>query len=84
MLAAVSTLGGLVTIDSTPQEVPWSVPLDQDAKLKLIPHLIKSWELAPDGLSMAVELRLQHPNLRQVRPAQVGTIQVGADQDGPG
>src|SRR6516164_10935230 len=32
-------------------------PLDQDAQLKLIPHLIKAWELAPDGLSMAVELR---------------------------
>src|ERR1700689_2292919 len=32
-------------------------PLDQDPQLKLIPHLIKSWTLAPDGLSMAVELR---------------------------
>jgi peptide/nickel transport system substrate-binding protein len=32
-------------------------PLDQDPELKLIPHLIKSWNLAPDGLSMAVELR---------------------------
>jgi dipeptide transport system substrate-binding protein len=32
-------------------------PLDQDAQLKLIPHLIKAWELAPDGSSMAVELR---------------------------
>ena len=32
-------------------------PLDQDPQLKLIPHLIKNWGLAPDGLSMAVELR---------------------------
>ena len=32
-------------------------PLDQDPSLKLIPNLIKSWNLAPDGLSMAVELR---------------------------
>jgi peptide/nickel transport system substrate-binding protein len=32
-------------------------PLDQDPALKLIPHLIKSWNLAQDGLSMAVELR---------------------------
>ena len=32
-------------------------PLDQDAQLKLIPHLIKKWELAPDATSMAVELR---------------------------
>src|SRR6204780_5161410 len=32
-------------------------PLDQDPQLKLIPHLIKAWELAPDALSMAVELR---------------------------
>src|SRR5580693_3613489 len=32
-------------------------PLDQDPQLKLIPHLIKSWNLAPDALSMAVELR---------------------------
>src|SRR3984957_15541985 len=32
-------------------------PLDQDPELKLIPHLIKSWSLAPDALSMAVELR---------------------------
>src|SRR5712692_4429165 len=32
-------------------------PIDQDPQLKLIPHLIKTWNLAPDGLSMAVELR---------------------------
>src|SRR3974377_1507163 len=32
-------------------------PLDQDPQLKLIPRLIKSWSLAPDALSMAVELR---------------------------
>jgi peptide/nickel transport system substrate-binding protein len=32
-------------------------PLDQDPSLKLIPHLIKNWSLAPDGMSMAVELR---------------------------
>jgi peptide/nickel transport system substrate-binding protein len=32
-------------------------PLDQDPSLKLIPHLITKWELAPDGLSMPVELR---------------------------
>jgi peptide/nickel transport system substrate-binding protein len=32
-------------------------PLDQDPQLKLIPHLIKRWELSPDGLSMPVELR---------------------------
>ena len=32
-------------------------PLDQDPQLKLIPHLIKRWDLTPDGLSMAVELR---------------------------
>jgi dipeptide transport system substrate-binding protein len=32
-------------------------PLDQSPQLKLVPHLIKSWELAPDARSMAVELR---------------------------
>ena len=32
-------------------------PLDQNTKLELIPHLITKWELAPDGLSMPVELR---------------------------
>src|ERR1700694_5501318 len=32
-------------------------PIDQDPQLKLIPHLIKRWDLAADGLSMAVELR---------------------------
>jgi peptide/nickel transport system substrate-binding protein len=32
-------------------------PLDQDPTLKLIPHLIKAWDLAGDGLSLAVELR---------------------------
>jgi peptide/nickel transport system substrate-binding protein len=32
-------------------------PIDQDEKLKLIPSLLTKWELAPDGLSMAVELR---------------------------
>ena len=30
MLAAVSSLGGDVTIDPAPQEVSWSVPLDED------------------------------------------------------
>ena len=30
MLAAVRDLGGAVEIDPTPQEVPWSVPLDED------------------------------------------------------
>jgi hypothetical protein len=30
VLAAVSELAGAVTIDPTPQEVPWSVPLDED------------------------------------------------------
>jgi len=32
-------------------------PIDQDPQLRLIPHLIKSWDLAADGMSMAVELR---------------------------
>jgi peptide/nickel transport system substrate-binding protein len=32
-------------------------PIDQDAKLKLIPKLLTKWELAADGMSMAVELR---------------------------
>ena len=30
LLQAVSSLGGAVVIDPTPQEVPWSVPLDED------------------------------------------------------
>jgi Family of unknown function (DUF5996) len=30
VLAAVRAAGGAVTIDPTPQEVPWSVPLDED------------------------------------------------------
>jgi hypothetical protein len=32
VLAAVAGLGGAVEIDPTPQEVPWSVPLDEDAE----------------------------------------------------
>jgi Family of unknown function (DUF5996) len=32
VLAAVSRLGGAVHIDPAPQEVPWSVPLDQDTE----------------------------------------------------
>jgi len=32
VLAAVARLGGPVRIDPTPQEVPWSVPLDQDTE----------------------------------------------------
>ena len=32
-------------------------PLDQDPQLKLIPSLISKWELAPDALSLPVELR---------------------------
>lgn len=30
LVAAMAALGGEVAIDPTPQEVPWSVPLDQD------------------------------------------------------
>ncbi len=30
VLAAVGELGGVVAIDPTPQEVPWSAPLDED------------------------------------------------------
>src|SRR4051812_28273603 len=32
-------------------------PVDQDPKLAFIPKLLTKWDLAPDGLSMAVELR---------------------------
>src|SRR3954470_20601138 len=32
-------------------------PLDQSPELKLIPKLITKWDLAKDGLSLAVELR---------------------------
>jgi hypothetical protein len=32
VLAAVARLGGAVTIDPTPQEVPWTVPLDEDGE----------------------------------------------------
>jgi hypothetical protein len=32
VLAAVGRLGGPVKIDPTPQEVPWTVPLDEDAE----------------------------------------------------
>src|SRR5258708_11197947 len=30
LLDAISSLGGAVEIDPTPQEVPWTVPLDED------------------------------------------------------
>ena len=32
-------------------------PLDQSPSLKLIPNLVKAWELAPDGMSLALEFR---------------------------
>ena len=32
-------------------------PVDQNPKLALVPNLATKWELAPDGLSIAVELR---------------------------
>jgi len=32
-------------------------PLNQDPQLELVPHLLKSWELAADGNSMPIELR---------------------------
>ena len=32
LLAAVRRLGGPVEIDPTPQEVPWTIPLDQDTE----------------------------------------------------
>jgi peptide/nickel transport system substrate-binding protein len=38
-------------------KVVFDQPLDQDPELKLVPHLIKAWRLAPDALSMTIELR---------------------------
>jgi peptide/nickel transport system substrate-binding protein len=32
-------------------------PLDQDPALKVVPHLVTKWQLATDGLSLALELR---------------------------
>jgi peptide/nickel transport system substrate-binding protein len=32
-------------------------PLDQDPKLKLVPHLISKWDMAPDALSLALQFR---------------------------
>jgi peptide/nickel transport system substrate-binding protein len=32
-------------------------PLDQDSRLALVPGLVTAWEMAPDGRSLAVELR---------------------------
>ena len=32
-------------------------PLDQNPRLELVPNLVKSWEMAPDGLRLALELR---------------------------
>ena len=32
-------------------------PLDQDAKLKLIPNLVSKWEMAPDAKSLTLEFR---------------------------
>src|SRR4051812_47331608 len=32
-------------------------PLDQDPNLKLVPNVLKSWELSADGKSLPVELR---------------------------
>src|SRR5580700_6642453 len=32
-------------------------PLEQSPKLDLVPNLVVKWELAPDGMSMPVELR---------------------------
>ena len=32
-------------------------PLDQSPTLEIIPSLITKWELAPDGLSMPIEIR---------------------------
>ena len=32
-------------------------PLDQDSQLKLVPHLLTRWELAPDGRSLTATLR---------------------------
>ena len=34
LLGAVGELAGTVAIDPTPQEVPWTVPLDEDAPLR--------------------------------------------------
>ncbi len=32
-------------------------PLDQDSRLNLVPNLIRAWKLAPDALSLELELR---------------------------
>jgi peptide/nickel transport system substrate-binding protein len=44
--------------DSQPvYKMVFDQPIDQDPQLHLVPHLIKRWELAPDALTMQVELR---------------------------
>ena len=59
VLAAVRRLGGPVEIDPTPQEVPWTVPLDQDevhaamtpvkSVTTLLPRPRRPWSWPPSG-----------------------------------
>ncbi len=55
LVAAFAHLGGAVTIDPTPQEVPWSVPLDADAEhTSYDPALVARYFLAASRAALVL------------------------------
>jgi hypothetical protein len=55
LLAAVRELAGQVTIDPTPQEVPWSVPLDEDEQhARYEPAAVEAFHAAATRAALAL------------------------------
>ena len=55
VLAAVRRLGGPVEIDPTPQEVPWSVPLDEDQEhVTYDPGQVRNYFMAATQAALAL------------------------------
>lgn len=60
-LAAIAELAGEVTIDPTPQEVEWTVPLDEDDEHRIYdPAQVKAWFEMSTAAGMALT-RFQAP-----------------------
>ena len=72
VLDVVGTLGGAVEIDPTPQEVPWSVPLDEDDEHARydVAQVASYFAAALDFAPLRVQPRVQGVRLGSGAPRQ--------------
>ena len=70
MLDAVRRVGGPVDIDPTPQEVPWSVPLDEDSE-----HARYDRRQVTDYFSAATQAAIVLAAFRAPYPGAIDTCQ---------